>query len=315
MSLNNSLGAIEVGALISVFLFGVVSVQVYIYYVQDRPKDPWRIRLLVPAVWIVDALQTGFIIKYIYQLTVTQYGDISAIGEPSWAFNTSALFDGIMGGLVQSFFAHRIYVLSNKWPITIISWFGSFCVVAMDIAIMVLAQTETILAFDAKYSPLVTTVLVTQLTVDLINTSSLCYLLRIEKTGFESTDGTLNKLFIWTIQTGIVTSLAAILTLVFELALPKTSLWVAISIFYSKLYSNSLMASLNGRKVLRDKYNEDTHELSSIRVDALAAMQYPSQEDPESALKPLARAKRSIDKAFSFGSHDPTLVDDVGCYP
>ena len=86
----------------------------------------------------------------------------------------------------------------------------------MDVAVMVLAQTESLLTFDAKYGPLVTTVLVTQLSVDLINTGSLCYLLRIERTGLKrcvrarrrcallttprSTDGMLNKLFLWTIR-------------------------------------------------------------------------------------------------------------------
>jgi len=39
------------------------------------------------------------------------------------------------------------------------------------------------------------------------------------------------------------------------LVLPDSTLWVSISIFYAKLYSNSFMASLNGRQSLRNAFN------------------------------------------------------------
>ncbi|KAF7984488.1 hypothetical protein HWV62_14614 [Athelia sp. TMB] len=165
--------------------------------------------------------------------------------------DTSALFDGLVGGLVQSFFAHRIFVLSKRWPITLISWAGSFLAFTGTVAIMVLGQISYIAKFDAEFGWLVTTTLALLLSVDIINTVALCMFLRIEKTGFQSTDSMLNKLFIWTLETGLFTSLGALLMLVFSLALPKTTLWIGVSTFYAKLYSNSLMASLNARETLR----------------------------------------------------------------
>lgn len=44
--LSTTGGALEIGVLLAVFLFGVLTVQVYIYF--DRfPKDPMNIKLMV----------------------------------------------------------------------------------------------------------------------------------------------------------------------------------------------------------------------------------------------------------------------------
>jgi len=206
----------------------------------------------VPFVWFIETLQTFFMCAYIYRLTVTYYGDVAIIGDGHWTLNTSALFDGVVGGLVQSFFAHRIYVLSKKWGLTILLWTCSFLATVGAISIMILGQISYIAKFDKQYSWLVTLELSMFLFVDIVNTSALCTYLRVARTGYHSTDSMLNKLFIWTLETGIFTSLAALLMLIFSLTLPNTTLWIGITTFHCKLYSNSLMASLNARESLRN---------------------------------------------------------------
>jgi len=152
---------------------------------------------------------------------------------------------------VQAFFAHRIHALSGNWWITIISWMGSLLGFAATTAITVCSLSVTVTEFNEKYRWLTTTGLCLLLFVDVVNTTALCFYLRMGRTGFSSTDSMLNKLFVWTLETGLLTSLAAVLMLVFSLAMSKTLLWICISIFYAKLYSNSFMATLNGRSTLR----------------------------------------------------------------
>lgn len=64
---------------------------------------------------------------------------------------------------------------------------------------MILGQISYIAKFESQYEWLVTTTLSLLLFVDIVNTVALCTYLRIERTGFSSTDGMLNKLFIWTL--------------------------------------------------------------------------------------------------------------------
>lgn len=46
LNLNVSLGAIELGVLISAFMFGLFNLQVFVYY-RRYPNDFWFIRILV----------------------------------------------------------------------------------------------------------------------------------------------------------------------------------------------------------------------------------------------------------------------------
>jgi hypothetical protein len=51
-SLNTSLGALEMGILISTALFGVMSMQTYIYITSARfQRDRWFVKLLAAFLW------------------------------------------------------------------------------------------------------------------------------------------------------------------------------------------------------------------------------------------------------------------------
>ncbi|KAF7981412.1 hypothetical protein HWV62_33391 [Athelia sp. TMB] len=170
--------------------------------------------------------------------------------------------------MVQTFFAYRVYTLTGKWYLTLISWLGSATAFAMTFAITIISFQTDVATFSIQYSWLVTTGLVMLLFVDMVNTISLCTYLRIERTGFSSTDSMLNKLFLWTLETGLLTSLAALLMVVLLLTEKKTTLWICISIFYAKLYSNSFMASLNGREYLRTTRMDTNISGSTTRASA-----------------------------------------------
>jgi hypothetical protein len=45
-NLNVLLGSVEIGVLISIFMFGLFNLQVFVYY-RHYPNDPWAIRTLV----------------------------------------------------------------------------------------------------------------------------------------------------------------------------------------------------------------------------------------------------------------------------
>ena len=45
-TLDNTLGALQIGSLLAVFLFGIITVQAYSYYMTFR-KDRWPYKTLV----------------------------------------------------------------------------------------------------------------------------------------------------------------------------------------------------------------------------------------------------------------------------
>ncbi|KAL0959315.1 hypothetical protein HGRIS_014577 [Hohenbuehelia grisea] len=248
-ALDLNLGSLEIGVLLSSTLFGITTVQLYMYY-QNRYKDPWWIRSLVMLVWLMEALHTIFAWVYLYRLTVTFYGQPQMLTVAHWTLNISAAFDGIIGAIVQAYFAWRVHVLSRGWTITVVSWIGSLLQMGLTLAVAGLASQYSVPEFHEKFAWIVTAALAFNLFVDVVNTTGLCFYLKLERSGFTRTDRMLDTLFVWSIQTGLPTVIGAILMLVFSLV-SQSALWIGVSLFYAKLYSNSFLATLNGRKHLQ----------------------------------------------------------------
>ncbi|KZP26352.1 hypothetical protein FIBSPDRAFT_928780 [Athelia psychrophila] len=295
-ALDLSLGVMEVGVLINTFLYGVSSVQFYIYWT-GTSKPHWSTRTLVPFIWTVDTISTIFTWSWLYRCTVTYDGNIDILTQDYWTLSTTSFFDGLVGGAVQGYFAYRVHILSRRWIFTIISWFGSALALVATTAVMVVSRFTTVDSFEYKYRWIVTTSFTLLFSVDVVNTCSLCWYLRAERTGSTHIDGIMNKMFLWTLETGILTSIAGLLMLIFSLARPDTSLWICIAIFYGKLYSNSLMASLNGREFLR------TSRLTSANGGAPANdWTMPSLNPVSTAVNPIAEGSGSPrEKPRPFG--------------
>lgn len=99
-SLDLSLGAVEVGVLIATFLYGVTTLQVFIYF-SETAKVTLRMRFLVTLLWIVESLGTFFVWHYLYVLTVTHFGDTAMLYGKHWSLDTLAFLNGLAGTLVQ----------------------------------------------------------------------------------------------------------------------------------------------------------------------------------------------------------------------
>ncbi|KZP13131.1 hypothetical protein FIBSPDRAFT_936504 [Athelia psychrophila] len=249
MDVQKSIGASEVGILIATFLFGVCTVQAYIYFVAER-RDPLWIRLLVAFVWLLECTDTLFAWHRVYYVTVQNFGNAEAVVSTEWTLSAGSIMAGIVEALVQSFFAYRIHVLSQRWPITILLWAGSVAIVITQ-TVTVTIESDALLSLSQNHVWLVTATQAVLAFVDCTSTTALCYYLRIRKTGFSGTDHVINRIFIWTLQTGLITTVAALASFILSITLTNTSIWICIAVFQSKLYSNSLLASLNGRDTLR----------------------------------------------------------------
>ncbi|KAJ7132477.1 hypothetical protein C8R44DRAFT_774091 [Mycena epipterygia] len=232
--LDLGLGALEIGVLLSSTLWGVTTVQLYIYSTTPN-NDPWWTKTLVYLVYIMESLHTIFSWMYIYRLTVTFYGVPAELGVVQWTLSASSLFDGLIGAIVQMFFAYRIQQFSKMWAITLVSWLGSFAI---------------------KFGWMITASLSINLIVDIINTAALSFYLQRGRTGFKQSDQILVKLVMWTVETGLVTAVAAAVQLIL------VPLWIGISLFYAKLYSNSFLAILNSRTVIRRGLENTMHSSS-----------------------------------------------------
>ncbi|EDR01492.1 uncharacterized protein LACBIDRAFT_310909 [Laccaria bicolor S238N-H82] len=270
-TLDNTIGALQIGVIFAIFLFGIITLQTYLYFRRFSASDPWMLKALVGVVWILELLHTIGICYELYHSTITLFG------QPQRLFRFPIL-GGItlVGGLItlitQCFFSLRVWrALPNPY-----SYIGVFCMaiaVAHWVGSIVLSArlliAPTMGAF--KWYWLVTCLLVASVVVDLIITvSMLYYLINQRKNALKRVARLLDQLVAYTIiidnrdrgphehhsawrgnlfpshvvQPYVIAehSQRQIFTL-HVLRLMVLVIWLALYTFLAKLYSNSLLSA------------------------------------------------------------------------
>jgi hypothetical protein len=148
---------------------------------------------------------------------------------------------------------HRIYKLSqNNLKIAIflggLAWLrlGSACVTTARL--ITLRHLHT---FVAECAWSFTLGLSVSLSLEILITGFLFYFLMCNRTDSTSMNHVIDTLILYTFENGSLTCAATLASLIFWLAMPTNSVFLGLHFVISKLYANSLLATLNTRKQLQ----------------------------------------------------------------
>lgn len=87
--------------------------------------------------------------------------------------------------------------------------------------------------------------------VEIIITMTMIIFLGSRKTGFANMNHIINSLVLYTLETGSVTSIVTVASLICWLIMRHNLIFLGMHFAIAKLYANSLLATLNTRKRLR----------------------------------------------------------------
>lgn len=260
--LDNTFGAFLIGVVVSATLYGVTCVQTW-YYFSRYPSDPWYIKLLVGAVLASDSIHQALITHTVYTYLVTDFGIAADLGTLVWSLIVEVLFNGLTALMVQSFLTMRVYRLSNKSIIATLSVlslvFGEFILVVIYVAKAINMTTFVELG---TLKPLSMSVNALAAAGDVLIAVFLCTLLQQSRTGFRRSDTMINKLILFSINTGLLTSICAVMSLISITVWDGTFIYIAFYFCLGRLYCNSLLATLNARKSLRGDSRDENMSLS-----------------------------------------------------
>ncbi|KAJ7112807.1 hypothetical protein C8R43DRAFT_133177 [Mycena crocata] len=244
-----TIGALQIGVLFGVCLFGAVTVQVLLYYARF-PHDPYALKGLVALVWCLDLGHTVAISNSIYVITVVQYGHPELLIFVPNSLNFGTLLSGFIAPIEQSWFAYRLYKFSHSCYLPLLCVFLSALRACASIALgVIILRHTTVSDFIENWGWMIVTMLVVGVATDIILVLSLCYYLSAWRgDGFKRMNRLVNRLMKWSIETGLITSVGAMALLICFIRMPDNYSWIAISVVLSKLFSNSFMFSLNSRK-------------------------------------------------------------------
>ncbi|KAJ7758301.1 hypothetical protein B0H16DRAFT_1720903 [Mycena metata] len=252
-AISLTIGAYQIGVLLSCFLFGVMTVQTYVYYGRF-PDDPPRLKILVATVCLFEVAQAICIIHTLYVLTIVDFGHPERLaGNTPKSFPLGALFAGLSTICVQGFFSLRIYRLSERRLVPMLVAVMLLFRLASSLVIGATGFRETSLgSYEARWGWLFLTAWSVSAASDLIITGTLVAILFRQRTyGLPRTGALVDKLIAWTIETGMLTSASWIVMLVCFVTMKDNFVWVSVFVVNARLFSNSLLASLNSRTTLR----------------------------------------------------------------
>jgi len=114
-------GPLLVANLLHWGLFGVLSVQVYIYYLAF-PKDPVKRKILVYGIYAVELVQTILFTNEAFKQFAAGFGSFAALNHIGSAWFAVPILSSTVEFMVQLFYASRIKILadSNLIPIVVV---------------------------------------------------------------------------------------------------------------------------------------------------------------------------------------------------
>ncbi|KAF8962751.1 hypothetical protein BDZ97DRAFT_1091787 [Flammula alnicola] len=263
LDITDTFGALLIGALVTMTIYGITTLQAYFYYV-SFPRDGRATKLLVALIWSLDTIHAIFMCHALHFYLIVGFVDHSLLINGTWSLFMSVAINVILAFIVQAFFTHRIFLLCSvgkrNWVTGVIGFFviahfgeqhfefdmirqglqPSRKVFGIMTVVNLFVKKRFILLQEVSLSSVVPFGIATILSDIMIAVALV-----------------INKLIIFAINRCILTSAVAIVEMIIFKVLPNSFYSFAIDFVIGKLYANSLLAVLNARAKLRSDLRED----------------------------------------------------------
>lgn len=252
---DSTLGAALIGFGVSCAIIGALCVQAFSYF-RRYPSDLPAYKLLVAAIWVLEMVDQAFIGHCVYYYTISNYmsPQVMLFGDVIWTLILQLVLGALVGTIVKTCFAMRVWRFSgHNLPITCLILFLTYGQLGLAIAYAVRAFQLNKLLYISNLRTLASLSLGAGALTDIIIALSLSLFLRRLRTGYKSSDSVVNRLTVYAINTGVLTSTISITTLVLYDLYPTNFLFMAFYFVLSKLYAVSFMCTLNTRHIVRGR--------------------------------------------------------------
>ncbi|KAH8998281.1 hypothetical protein EDB86DRAFT_828495 [Lactarius hatsudake] len=235
------------GSLFNWALYGALCVQIYVYS-YNFPKDPRSVKFLAYFIFVLETVQTALTGADIYYWFVTGFGDVERLGNSHFTPIDAPIMTAVSSLTVQGYFCYRIWMLMNRrsWICWIIA-VNAVIQAAAEIwlSITSLMAEKFVISKTGVYLWSIPSAI-----ADILIAVAMTLLLRRATSKFSNF--VLIRVIRLTVETNTLTASVAVMTLVLYVAFPNELYYVYTADILGKLYSNTLLVSLNNRIYFRE---------------------------------------------------------------
>jgi len=267
---DNTLGALLVGGLLSMGLWGVTCVQTFTFFTRNSRDRP-LFKLLIVCLWMLDTFDSVLNGHILYFYLVKNYLNPVAISKPIWSVVLHVAITSISNFFIRTMFAQRFYRLS-KGNIFVTAWIMAVSTTDLVCGIVITAKAFRLVSYAQldTLSSLLYLNFAAGTASDLSVACALSWLLFRSRTGFRRTDTLINSLMAYTVNTGLIVGIDAALGMITYIVMPSNFIFLSFYLLLSKLYLNSYLATLNARDDLRERVEDPV----SIHLSQISASRH-----------------------------------------
>lgn len=243
------MGPLALGHMWSHMLYGILMVQMYIYYVHF-PKDQIGLKVFVWTVFVLETIFTIFTTIAAWDQFGLNWGEIQSHLIIDWSWEPLPALNGFLAMMVQSFYVWRIYNLTrNIWVSLFIESVSlTQCTLAFYYGIRVSVESRGIDELFAL-TDVISAWLILSAACDALITITIVFVLQRanRRTKFKQTTSAITRLIHFSVETGLITSVMAVIELILWITSRQWKIHFIGFLVLGKLYSNALVATLNSR--------------------------------------------------------------------
>ncbi|KAF8318117.1 hypothetical protein DL93DRAFT_2225869 [Clavulina sp. PMI_390] len=175
----------------STFLFGVITVQTFLYY-KKYPKDTFYSRGLVGLLWMMQGAEAGITSYGVYTTLMSNAGLLQLLIQP-WHLSYYGTHGVLVAVMVQAFFISRYWSVSRNIFITILLTALATCALGLGFYVTIVSYLSPQSSFQtlAAVHGVLTAWLSFAAFVDIMIAAALAFEMKKRRTGFQKYDASI----------------------------------------------------------------------------------------------------------------------------
>ncbi|GJE99888.1 hypothetical protein PsYK624_161620 [Phanerochaete sordida] len=268
--LNLTLGALLLGCFASAILFGILCQQCFTFF-RRFTKEGLALRCSILTLWGIATAHMALSIHTNYTLVITDIGVLSNRIPVSVA--GIVVVTALADILVRGWFMYRLWILSDRrWSLQVMPVTCTIAILALALYIAVELRKLGTLDFTPTLNRAFAADLALTIATDFYTAAGICWFLwrRRARVAFRGTRHLIDSVMVYTINTGLITSLAWLICLITvrpsraplarrpltlaraqHVTMPSSFVAFGFYLAMNDLYNICLLASLNARKTHR----------------------------------------------------------------
>ncbi|KAJ7229072.1 hypothetical protein GGX14DRAFT_616637 [Mycena pura] len=250
LDLSLTMGPIIIGAFLCVFLFGLICMQT-VNYLKSFPNDSLSSKCIVISIWALQLVYTACICQGAYTMSVTDFGQISALLFAPWGLNAAVIVGSLIDHGARAFFVARIYRVTKALCISLFLWTTIAFLLGVSLVLGAEAiRSKSIPITAEKWRWLYELLFFGDAALDIVDACVLCFYLKMQsRAAFsQSTTALVDQLVVYTLQTGLFTSFVALAAAISFKVAPEDYIWTVFYMAMPCTFVSARLAYINNRK-------------------------------------------------------------------